>query len=52
MHYNENASRPQAVTKEGHVRYTLKFPKYKKGQATVSKVLTDATYGKYLYIFQ
>ncbi|KAJ8018711.1 hypothetical protein HOLleu_43144 [Holothuria leucospilota] len=44
LHYNENASRPQAVTREGQERYNLKFPKYKKGQATVSKVLTNATY--------
>ncbi|KAJ8043633.1 hypothetical protein HOLleu_10819 [Holothuria leucospilota] len=39
LHYNENASRPQATTKDGQQRNTLKFPKYKEGQATVSRVL-------------
>ncbi|PIK35763.1 hypothetical protein BSL78_27407 [Apostichopus japonicus] len=45
LHFNENSSRSQATTNEGKERFAMRFPKFKKGQATVSKVLTDATYG-------
>lgn len=46
LHYNENANRAQAKTKTGQERFNLRFPKYKKGEATVVKVLTNTTYGK------
>ena len=44
LHYNENAGRKQAVTKE---RYDILFPKYKKGGYIVRKVTVDPTYSKY-----
>lgn len=50
LHFNENSSRSQATTNEGKERFAMRFPKFKKGQATVSKVLTDATYGKYFFL--
>ncbi|XP_014674792.1 PREDICTED: uncharacterized protein LOC106814924 [Priapulus caudatus] len=31
LHYNENAGRPTATTKEGEHRYKVAFPKYKSG---------------------
>ena len=31
MHYNENKSRDQAKTQSGEHRYSIQFPKYKKG---------------------
>ncbi|KAJ4940324.1 hypothetical protein JOQ06_026632, partial [Pogonophryne albipinna] len=38
MHYNENAGRPQAETKEGKLRFKIRYPKFKKGGYTVCKV--------------
>ena len=45
IHYNENARREQAVTKQGEKQYSVLFPKYKKGGHTVRKVLEDCSYG-------
>lgn len=45
LHYNENASRLQAETKDGAPCYGIKFPKYKKGDYIVRKVMQEATYG-------
>lgn len=45
LHYNENAGRPIARNKEGKEEYSIKFPKSKKGGYTISKVLTNCTYG-------
>ncbi|CAL9690969.1 unnamed protein product [Knipowitschia caucasica] len=44
MHYNENAGRPQAVTRTGDEQYNIVFPKAKKGGYTLKKVLVRATY--------
>lgn len=53
MHYNENSSRLQAVTVDGRPRFAIRYPKYKKGGHSVSKVMTNPTYGmqtnKYKY---
>lgn len=46
LHFNENANRRQAVTKQGARRYDVVFPKYKKGGYIVKKTLVNATYGK------
>ncbi|XP_029830297.1 uncharacterized protein LOC115315204 [Ixodes scapularis] len=43
LHYNENAGRPQAVTKKGEKMWVIKYPKAKKGP-TVAKRKTDCTY--------
>ena len=47
IHYNENAQRKQAVTKQGEEQYSALFPKYvyKKGSHTVRKVLEGSSYG-------
>lgn len=44
LHYNENAGRPQAVTKDGELVWVIKFPKAKKG-AVVAPHKTGCTYG-------
>ena len=46
LHYNENAGRKQAVTRQGEERYDILFPKYKKGGYVVRKVTVDPTYSK------
>uniref|UniRef100_A0A3Q3DIV8 Uncharacterized protein n=1 Tax=Hippocampus comes TaxID=109280 RepID=A0A3Q3DIV8_HIPCM len=46
MHYNENAGRPQKVTKEGRHSYCVVYPKYKSGGYSLKTILVDATYGK------
>ena len=46
LHYNENSTRAQAVTKEGEKRYSVNFPKYKKGDYVVKKIKMAATFGE------
>ena len=46
LHFNENAHRDQAVTKQGARRFDIVFPKHKKGGYVVKKVLVNAAYGK------
>ena len=46
MHYNENSTKCQAKTKAGGARYSILFPKYKKGGNIVRKV----TYGKCVHM--
>lgn len=58
LQYNENSDRLQAVTKDGRPYYTIRFPKFKKGDYSVRKEKTCATYGiifpfrVLLYIFK
>ena len=47
LHYNENSDRLQAVTKEGKPCYSIRFPKHKKGEYSVRKEKTAATYGNH-----
>jgi hypothetical protein len=46
MHYNENSTKCQAKTKAGDARYSILFPKYKKGGNIVRKLMEKSTYGK------
>lgn len=46
LHHNENADRPQTHTKSGEKRYSVLYPKYKKGGYIVRKVSVDPTYCK------
>lgn len=46
LHFNENSSRDQALTKEGKERYNILFPKFKKGGYIVRKVTVEPTYSK------
>ena len=45
LHYNYNADRKQATTKDGRLQYSIRFPKYKKGGFTVTTLKEDPTYG-------
>ena len=45
LHHNENCTRAPAVTRKGEKRYSILFPKYKKGDPTVVAKKPDATYG-------
>lgn len=44
LHYNENAARPQATTKEGEKRWAVKYPKARK-EAVAAKLKGPCTYG-------
>ena len=44
LHYNENSQKMQAKTKDGMLRYEIKFPKFKKSSFSVRKVKCDSTY--------
>ena len=48
LHYNENANKKQAKTKDGEDRYSVCFPKYKKGGYIVRKIMVESTHGKYI----
>lgn len=44
MHFNENNRRDHSYTQDGKARYSIVFPKYKKGEHTVKKIKVDCTY--------
>ncbi|CAG2218817.1 unnamed protein product [Mytilus edulis] len=44
LHFNENNQREQAVTKDGRARYKIVYPKFKKGDYSVKRILVDCTY--------
>ena len=46
LHFNENANRCQAKTRNGEDRYSIVYPKYKHGGYIVCKIKTTPTYGK------
>lgn len=46
LHYNENANKQQAKKNDGEERYSVCFPKYKKGGHIVRKIKVESTYGK------
>ena len=48
MNYNCKSSHAQALTQEGEARYSVMFPKYKKGSHIVRRIEVDSTYGKYI----
>ncbi|XP_078690674.1 uncharacterized protein LOC144921496 [Branchiostoma floridae x Branchiostoma belcheri] len=45
LHFNENAHRSQAHTKDGRSRFSIHYPKYKKGGHIVRKVLEKPSFG-------
>ena len=47
LHYNENGMRDQAVTKAWKKRYSIVYPKFKKGGYTVREVKVNCTFCKY-----
>lgn len=46
MHYNENALRQQARRKDGALKWKIKYPKVKKGEATIYPFRGAQTYSK------
>ena len=50
LHHNEHPNRMQAVTKDGHEQYRVRFPKFKKGEHSVRETKTDPTYGKFFLL--
>lgn len=46
LHYNENGARPQATTKKGEKRVSIKYPKARK-EAVAGVLRGDCTYGIY-----
>ena len=46
LHFNENSDREQAVDKEGKPRFSVRFPKFKKGGYSVHKEMANPTYGR------
>lgn len=46
LHYNENATRSQQVTKSGDKCYSMTFPKAKAGEPKVRRIKTAPTYRK------
>ena len=46
LHFNENANRKKAITKDGQDRFEIVFPKFKKGGYVVKCIIEKPTYGK------
>lgn len=47
LHFNENSNRTQAKTTAGTLKYSIHFPKAKKGGYTVKPMKSQATQGMY-----
>ena len=47
MPYNENAGRPQATTKDGSLRHSIFYPKFKNGQHVVKTISIPMIFGKW-----
>lgn len=45
LHYNYNSDRMQAVTINAKPHFTVRAPKFKKGEYTLRKERTHARYG-------
>ena len=46
LHYNENGDKDQAVTRAGCKRYSVFFPKFKKGRYSVRPITKKSTFSK------
>ncbi|KAJ7394868.1 hypothetical protein OS493_000703 [Desmophyllum pertusum] len=44
LHFNENSDREHAKLQDGTEQVNIVFPKYKKGEYTVKKILVKCTY--------
>jgi hypothetical protein len=49
LHYNENGNKPHAVTETGEEKWSIHFPKFKKGGYSVRPIKTASTYGLKIY---
>uniref|UniRef100_A0A1X7TXK2 Mutator-like transposase domain-containing protein n=1 Tax=Amphimedon queenslandica TaxID=400682 RepID=A0A1X7TXK2_AMPQE len=52
LHYNENSARLQSKTKSGENRFSISYPKYKKGGYIVRKIMDNPTYDYVKVLFQ
>ena len=50
LRFNENSNRENATLKDGSERANIAFPKYKKGEHTVKKILVKCTYSKFIFL--
>ncbi|XP_042146397.1 uncharacterized protein LOC115325077 [Ixodes scapularis] len=44
MHYNQNSDRKQATTKDNKKRFALRYPKSRKGEWSVQRIMETASY--------
>ena len=51
MHFNENSHRAQDNTRAGNDVFRVQFPKYKKGNFIVRKVLENPTFREFFIAF-
>ena len=49
LHYNENSDRLQKVTTDGRPRYSIKYPKAKKGGYALQPVKGRPTYEMFIH---
>lgn len=49
LHYNNNRDKEQATTKDGTARFSISFPKYKKGGYIVRKIKAKSSHGKFKF---
>jgi len=45
MHYNHNSDKEQAVTRDGKKRWSILYPKYKKGVYIVRRLMKKSSFG-------
>lgn len=50
LHFNENSVKKQATTRNKEKRYSINYPKHKKGEHTVRQIKTSSTYSKILFM--
>lgn len=49
FHYNENSNRPAKKDAEGAVKYSVHFPKAKRGEYSLKMLKENPTYGEQFY---
>lgn len=47
MHFNENSSRQQSMTKDGNKQYAVSYPKGRSGEGVAKEVKVDQTFSKF-----
>lgn len=47
MHFNENSSRQQSMTKDGNKQYAVSYPKGRGGEGVAKEVKVDQTFSKF-----
>lgn len=47
LHFNENSSRQQSMTKDGNKQYAVSYPKGRGGEGVAKEVKVDQTFSKF-----